>query len=88
VLGKETFKTGLTNYFEKFQWKNTELGDFVSTLDEAYNKSGDKSMGPDFNFKKWCDEWLLTSGVNILEPIVEYGPNDTIKSLSIMQKYE
>lgn len=45
-------------------------------------------MGKDFNFKKWCDQWLLTSGVNILEPIVQYGPNDQIKSLSINQKFE
>ena len=88
VLGHETFKTGLKNYFEKFKWKNTELSDFVNTLDQAYNMSPHKTMGKDFNFKSWCDQWLRSSGVNILEPIVEYGENDEILKLSVKQKFE
>jgi hypothetical protein len=30
-------------------------------------------MGSDFNFSDWCDSWLTTSGVNIIEPIVEFN---------------
>lgn len=42
-------------------------------------------MGEDFNFTAWCDTWLKTSGVNILEPIIEYNDDFSIKSLSIKQ---
>lgn len=42
-------------------------------------------MGEDFDFKEWCDSWLLTSGSNQLHPIVEYGQNNSIKSLSVVQ---
>lgn len=37
VLGYEIIKQGLHMYFEKFQWKNTTLPDFVGCLAEAYS---------------------------------------------------
>jgi hypothetical protein len=40
-------------------------------------------MGEDFDLIAWCDSWLATSGVNILEPVVEYNENGSIKSLAI-----
>lgn len=40
-------------------------------------------MGEDFVFLEWCDQWLKTSGVNILEPIVEYNADFSIKSLQL-----
>jgi len=42
-------------------------------------------MGKDFNFTDWCDSWLKTSGVNILEPVVEYNDDFSIKSFAIKQ---
>ena len=39
VLGYETIKKGLHNYFKKHQWKNTTLPDFINCLAEAYNQS-------------------------------------------------
>lgn len=78
-------KNGLNQYFDKYQWKNTELPDFIDCLAEAFEKSGDKSMGEDFNFKDWCDSWLKTSGVNILEPVVEYNSDGSMKSLAVKQ---
>jgi len=83
VLGYDTFKKGLHLYFERYQWKNTTLPDFVSCLQQGWDESGDKSMGEDFNFTEWCDSWLFTSGVNILETVVEYNDDESIKSLSI-----
>ena len=41
-------------------------------------------MGPDFNFTDWCDTWLNTSGINVLEPVVEFD-GDSIKSFHIKQ---
>jgi len=78
VLGHDTMKEAMTNYFQKYQWKNTELADFVGALKEAYDKQPQKIMGKDFDFKKWCDSWLLSSGVNILQPIAKYGPDESI----------
>lgn len=40
-------------------------------------------MGEDFHFTEWCDSWLKTSGVNILEPVVEYNEDGSIKSFAI-----
>lgn len=61
------------------------MPDFVGCLDWAWQESGNKSMGDDFNFVEWCDQWLKTSGVNILEPVVEYNEDFSIKSLHIKQ---
>lgn len=78
-------RAGLHDYFQKFQWTNTTLKDFVNCLNTAYLESGDKSMGLDFDFLDWCDYWLNTSGVNILEPVAEYNHDFSVKSLAIRQ---
>ena len=75
---------GLHLYFERHQWGNTTLPDFVSCLAEAYESSGDKSIGENFNLTQWCDTWLKSSGINILEPIIEVE-NGQLKSLKIKQ---
>jgi aminopeptidase N len=45
-------------------------------------------MGADFNFTEWCDTWLKTSGVNILEPVVEYNEDGSVKSFAIKQSLD
>ena len=45
VFGQDTLKSALHIYFDKYAWKNTELKDFIGSLQEAYEKSGDQSMG-------------------------------------------
>ena len=57
----------------------------MGCLQQAYSSSNDNSMGPDFNFTEWCQTWLTTSGINILEPVVEYNDNESVKSFSIKQ---
>ena len=37
VLGQEDLKKALHIYFKKYQWKNTELKDFVEVLENVYN---------------------------------------------------
>ena len=76
---------GLAIYFNKYEWKNTELPDFVGSLEQAFVESGDKSMGDDFNLTNWCSTWLKSSGINILEPIVELNEDGSLKSLKIKQ---
>lgn len=45
-------------------------------------------MGKNFDFLKWCDSWLLTSGINTIEPISEYNKDGSLKSLKILQIVE
>jgi aminopeptidase N len=42
-------------------------------------------MGDDFNLTNWCSTWLKSSGINILEPIVELNEDGSLKSLKIKQ---
>ena len=76
---------GLGIYFGKHKWQNTELKDFVGALNEAYTLHGNQSLGADFDLWEWCDQWLSTSGVNILEPVVEYAANGSIAKLQVKQ---
>ena len=84
ILGFETMSAGLHMYFQRYEWSNTTLPDFVSCLVEAYQASGDQSLGPNFDMTQWCDEWLKSSGVNTLEPILELE-NGQLRSLKIRQ---
>jgi aminopeptidase N len=85
VMGQDYLKTALHNYFQKYQWKNTEFDDFIGTLEETYITKNDQSMGENFNFKEWCDEWLKTSGVDTLVPQVELNANKSLVHLTIKQ---
>jgi len=38
LMGHERFKAALHKYFDRYQWKNTELKDFVGCLVEAYQE--------------------------------------------------
>jgi len=49
---------------------------------EAYQQSGDTSLGPNFDVTAWCDSWLNSNGANTLEPVVEIE-NGQIKSLKV-----
>lgn len=41
-MGHEAFKSALHKYFERFQWKNTVLTDFLGVLVEAYGEKEEK----------------------------------------------
>lgn len=81
IIGHDTMRAGLHKYFQDFSWKNTTLPDFVGSLNWAWEQSGNKSLGENFNFKEWCEQWLKTSGANVLEPLIEWNADSSIKSL-------
>ncbi|MDO8309634.1 MAG: aminopeptidase N [Actinomycetota bacterium] len=60
-VGEEQFLAGVRNYFTKHAWQNTELRDLLSELEAT---SGRDLSG-------WTHEWLQTSGVNLLRPVVD-----------------
>jgi tricorn protease interacting factor F2/3 len=45
VMGEDTMKIALVDYFQKHEWQNTELTDFIDSLQLAYDKSAHKKMG-------------------------------------------
>lgn len=73
LLGYEAMSKGLQSYFKKYQWSNTTLPDFVGSLEHAWKETGDSSLGAEFSLSRWCDEWLTSSGINIIEPVFKDG---------------
>lgn len=53
-------------------------------MHDVYSAGGDTTMGADFDLRSWFLQWLNTSGVNVLEPIVE-RENGQVKKLTIKQ---
>ncbi len=59
-VGEEEFLAGLRAYFAKHAWGNTRLRDLLDALSESSGRELDS----------WSEQWLETSGVNLLEPEV------------------
>jgi aminopeptidase N len=74
-VGQDAFLAGCRDYFERHAWGNTVLADFLAALERA---SG-RELGP------WADEWLRTTGVNALEPVVEVAPDGTYARVAVRQ---
>lgn len=84
MLGNETMKNGTSSYIKAFARKNTVLTDYVEHMQQAYAQpDAPKNLPEGMNIEEWCDQWLNTSGVNILEPVVEWNENGSVKSLAI-----
>lgn len=56
-VGREAFFAGSRLYFKRFDYRNTELADFLECLAEA---------APDRDIASWAGAWLGTSGVSEL----------------------
>jgi aminopeptidase N len=85
MIGGDVMSKGLGIYFSKHKWQNTELKDFIGAMHDAYLQYGGGALGPDFNLWEWSDTWLSSSGVNILEPVIEWNGDGTVKKLQIKQ---
>ncbi len=75
-VGEKEFLAGLTAYFEKHAWGNTRLGDLLGELE--------RSSGRDLS--AWAHAWLETSGVNLLRPHIEVGPDGRFTSVAVEQE--
>ncbi|MCI4012993.1 aminopeptidase N [Brevibacterium sp. ZH18] len=56
-VGREAFFAGSRLYFKRFEYRNTELADFLECLAEA---------APERDIASWASAWLGTSGVSEL----------------------
>jgi len=75
-VGEEQFLAGLHAYFTKHAWKNTELSDLLTELE--------KTSGRDLS--TWTQQWLQTSGVNLLRPRIEIAGDGHYASVVIEQE--
>jgi len=74
-LGEENFRKGVSHYLKKYAYQNTELDDFISSLEQV---SG-------FDLEQWTQQWLYQSGLNSLEANYQCKDN-LIESFSLIQK--
>ncbi len=74
-VGQDEFLAGCRDYFERHAWGNTTLSDFLGALE----RSSGRDLGA------WRDEWLRTTGVNLLTPDIEIAADGTYARVSIIQ---
>jgi aminopeptidase N len=73
-VGQEPFMRGVSDYFKKHAYKNTELKDLLKELEHQSGR----------DLSQWSKLWLETAGVNTLRPeIVE--KDGVIESFAILQ---
>ncbi len=70
-VGQEAFFAGVSAYFRKHAWGNTELRDLLVELEAASGRE----------LTEWSQKWLETAGVNTLRPEIETDADGVITSL-------
>ncbi|MGH3660964.1 MAG: aminopeptidase N, partial [Micromonosporaceae bacterium] len=74
-VGIEPFVTGLRAYFQAHQYGNATFDDLLTSLE--------KSSGREL--RKFAAEWLETSQVNTLRPVIELDADGSYHSVAISQ---
>jgi aminopeptidase N len=73
-VGQEPFMRGVSSYFKKHAYQNTELADLLKELEAESGR----------DLSEWSKLWLETAGVNLLRAELEES-DGTIESFSILQ---
>jgi aminopeptidase N len=74
-VGIEAFVQGLRRYFEKHAWGNATFTDLLTELEAASGRE----------LTVFADQWLKTSQVNTLTPLVQIGDDGTYTSVQVRQ---
>jgi aminopeptidase N len=74
-VGQDEFLAGCRAYFRDHAWGNADLADFLAALEEA---SGRELEG-------WTKEWLQTTGINTITPIVDVADDGTYHEVVLLQ---
>ena len=74
-VGIEAFFAGVSEYFKKHSWQNTELSDLLVELE--------KTSGRDLTV--WSKKWLETAGVNTLAPVIAEAGDGSISRFAVTQ---
>ena len=75
-VGEEAFFEGVSRYFRRHEWGNTELVDLLGELEATSGR----------DLKKWSSLWLETAGVNTLTPEFSTDESGLITSFVIKQR--
>ncbi|MDJ0335543.1 aminopeptidase N [Salinibacterium sp. G-O1] len=75
-VGLPEFMLGVSHYFAKHEFGNTELSDLMVELE--------KTSGRDLS--EWTKLWLETAGVNTLRPEITTTADGTITSFAVLQE--
>ncbi|MFK4850737.1 aminopeptidase N [Microbacterium sp. ZW T6_19] len=74
-VGIEAFFAGVSQYFQKHAWGNTELSDLLTELEATSGR----------DLSTWSKKWLETAGVNTLEPLIAEAADGTISRFAVTQ---
>ena len=74
-VGQDEFLAGVSNYFKKHAWGNTELNDLMVELEATSGR----------DLKRWTTVWLETAGVNTLRTRISCAADGTIDAFAIEQ---
>ncbi len=74
-VGIEAFFAGVSQYFQKHSWGNTELSDLLSELEATSGR----------DLSTWSKKWLETAGVNTLAPVITEDSDGTISRFAVTQ---
>ena len=75
-VGEPEFMAGIGVYFNKHAWGNTQLSDLLTELEVTSGR----------DLSDWTRQWLQTSGVNLLRPLVEVDSNGNYTKVTIEQE--
>jgi aminopeptidase N len=73
-VGQEPFMRGVSSYFKKHAYQNTELADLLKELESESGR----------DLSEWSKIWLETAGVNLLVPEIKES-DGLIESFAILQ---
>jgi aminopeptidase N len=73
-VGQEPFMRGVSSYFKKHAYQNTELKDLLKELESESGR----------DLSEWSKLWLETAGVNLLRPEIKQK-DGVIESFAILQ---
>ncbi|RLK49274.1 aminopeptidase N [Microbacterium telephonicum] len=74
-VGIEEFFAGVSAYFRKHAWGNTELSDLLVELEATSGR----------DLSTWSKKWLETAGVNTLSPELRVDGSGVISRFAIVQ---
>ena len=75
-VGEADFLKGISNYFTKHAWGNTELRDLLIELEAASGR----------DLSEFTNTWLKTSGVNLMRPEIELNADGTFARVTVIQE--
>lgn len=74
-VGEEEFLAGVQAYFAKHAWGNTRLSDLLSCLSESSGRE----------LASWSQQWLQTSGVNLLRADFQIDDDGNYRTVVLRQ---